>query len=147
MIARPTAGRGRWRQLTEEGVAAIEFAFVLPVFLLFVLGTIEFAQAFQMWNTMLLAVEEGARYAMVYSPPNTLPAGCGNLAQCVQTRAKSQLPGINANKITIPVPTTTAGAPSTMTITATATFNFVAANFLPFGPIVLQRQVTIPLTD
>jgi hypothetical protein len=34
-----------------------------------------------------------------------------------------------------------------MTITATASFAFVAPGLLPFGPINLQRQVTVPLTD
>lgn len=128
------------RRLGEQGVVAIEFAFVLPVFLLFVLGTVQFAQAFQIWNTMLLAVEEGARYAMVHHSDPNVP----NLPQAVQARAQSQLPGVDADSVSIPVPTIAGG---TMTITATATFNFVAPALLPFGPISLERQITVPLTD
>lgn len=130
------SGRG----LGEAGVVAIEFAFVLPVFLLFVLGTVQFAQAFQIWNTMLLAVEEGARYAMIHHNDPNVPS----LPSAVQARAQSQLPGIDADSVSIPLPTI---AGTTMTITATASFDFVAPGLLPFGPINLQRQVTVPLTD
>jgi Flp pilus assembly protein TadG len=140
MTAGATTGRRRRRRLGEAGVAAIEFAAVLPVFLLFILGTIEFARAFQIWNTMLLAVEEGARYAMVHHSD-------ADLATAVQARAQGQLPGVDAANVTIPLPTVAGGTPPTMTITATATFDFVAPGLLPFGPIDLQRQVTVPLTD
>ena len=58
----------------EEGATAVETAIVLSAFLVLLFGIIEFGQIFWTWNTMLLAIEEGGRYAMVYNA-STYPGG------------------------------------------------------------------------
>jgi len=60
----------RW----DEGAAAIEAAFVLPLLFLFVLGIVQFGNALWQWNTMLLAVEQAGRYVMVNN--STCNASC-----------------------------------------------------------------------
>jgi Flp pilus assembly protein TadG len=45
--------------------AAVEFALILPVFLLIVAGTMEFGRAFFAYGQLLLASGEGARYGAV----------------------------------------------------------------------------------
>ncbi|MCU0715225.1 MAG: pilus assembly protein [Pirellula sp.] len=49
----------RWRR--RSGVATLELAFVLPVMLVFVLGTIEVCQRIFLRQTALLVAYEGAR--------------------------------------------------------------------------------------
>lgn len=59
-------GRGRrLRHRTERGAAIVEFALVVPVFLLLVMGTIDFAATFNDYNSVRQGVREGARQAVV----------------------------------------------------------------------------------
>jgi Flp pilus assembly protein TadG len=46
---------------SERGVAAVEFAIILPVLLLLLLGIIEFGRAFQVQATLAAAAREGVR--------------------------------------------------------------------------------------
>lgn len=50
---------------STRGATAVEFALVAPVFLLFVLGIIDFGRLFWVKNMMQYATEQTARYAMV----------------------------------------------------------------------------------
>jgi Flp pilus assembly protein TadG len=57
------------QQQRQRGQAVAEFAFVLPLFLLIMSGTIEFARAYIAYAQLLQAAQEGARYGAVL--PNT----------------------------------------------------------------------------
>lgn len=48
----------------RQGNAAVEFAFILPVFLMIFLGIFEFAGYMWVRNTVQFGTEEAARYAM-----------------------------------------------------------------------------------
>ena len=47
----------------QRGLAAVEFAIVLPVMLFLMLATAELGRAFYQYNTLSKAVQTGARYA------------------------------------------------------------------------------------
>jgi Flp pilus assembly protein TadG len=49
----------------EEGQDLVEFALMLPLVLLLLLGIVDFSLAFMSWNTLANAVREGARAAVV----------------------------------------------------------------------------------
>jgi len=147
------------RRGTTDGVAAVEFAVVLPVFLLFVFGMIEFGRAYWTWNTMRLAVEEGGRYAMVHNSCGATNGSCASgcaaassaqFAACVQTYASTQLYGLPFSVTTAMTITATPAAasssyPGTMTVTATYQFDFLVPKLLPFGPITLTATSVVPL--
>jgi Flp pilus assembly protein TadG len=62
------AGRGRlWRQ-AERGQALVEFALILPVILLLVVGMLEFARAWNLHQVMTDGAREGARRAVLADP-------------------------------------------------------------------------------
>ena len=50
----------------DSGQAMIEFAFVLPIFLLVVTGLLDVARAVWQENTLAYAAREGTRYAIVH---------------------------------------------------------------------------------
>jgi len=56
----------RVRRKPAEGQELVEYALVLPLFLLLVLGLIEFAVLFFSYNTIANAAREGARYGIIY---------------------------------------------------------------------------------
>ena len=63
---------GLSRRGWEEGGVAIEAAFLVPVLLLLMIGTVEFGRAFWTYHRMLLAVQEAGRYAMIYAASPSL---------------------------------------------------------------------------
>lgn len=54
-----------YRSLNRKGQALVEFALVLPVLLLLVVGMLEFARAWNLHQSMTDAVREGARRAVL----------------------------------------------------------------------------------
>lgn len=123
-------------QQDEKGAAAVEMAFVLPVFLLFVLGIIEFGRAYWTMNSMQLAIDEAGRYAMVHVTATD--------SQIIST-AKANLYGLNPNQFTITSQSQTMNGINYKTIKATYTFSFIAPRVLPFGNITLTRQTEVPI--
>jgi len=139
------------RRGKEEGSAAIEAAVVLPVLLLAAIGSVEFGRGLWTYHTMLLAVEEAGRYAMVYaaSPSLLTSASCPNvasvtLANCTKAKADAYLAAYGGTGISVSPPTEDASTPKNLTITATYTFNFITPILLPFGPINLTSRVVVP---
>jgi hypothetical protein len=139
---------------SEEGAALVETAIIMSVLMILIFGLIEFAQIFWTWNTMLLAMEEGGRYAMIYnttSNPNGPPATCvGTLGDCAVARANAVLAAYPSPNVMI---TCFAGCdlsatppPTTMTLQGSLTFDFVVPRLLPWGPITLTSQFTVPLS-
>ena len=55
------------RRSSEDGSATVEAGVTISALLLLIVGTVEFGQALWTSNTMLLAIEEAGRYAMVYN--------------------------------------------------------------------------------
>src|SRR5829696_3533142 len=79
--------RGRRRR----GQAAVEFALILPIYLLVLGGSIEFGRAFFAYAQLLQAVQDGARYGAV------LKQDTAN----VTTRVQQAAPGWASDTVTV----------------------------------------------
>ena len=132
--------RSLWRG-AEEGATAVEAAVTMSALLFMLLGSIQFALVFWNWNTMLLAVEEAGRYAMLFhNYPNGPPSphctvASPTLATCAVDWANSQNWG---NLFTVTCSSGCAVNSTTMTFTATYTFNFITS-------ISLSRGIQVPV--
>jgi len=106
------------------GTAILEFAFVFPVFLLFIFGIFEFG--FIMWydSSMNYAATSGSRYAFVY--PTAAPSTIENYAM-----SKISVP---PNTIVLKV---TKGT-DTVDIDGTLTYTFI---ILPFSPLTITTHI------
>lgn len=82
----------------ERGQALVEFALVLPILLLLVLGIIDFGRAWNLHQTITDAAREGARRAVVYDPAVTQDTVMNVI------REKIALVGFNPNAATITFP-------------------------------------------
>jgi Flp pilus assembly protein TadG len=138
------------RRGKEEGSAAIEAAIVLPVLLLAAIGSVEFGRGLWTYQTMLLAVEEAGRYAMVYaaSPSLLTSASCPGAASvtlqnCAVAKANAYLTAYGGNGVNV-TSSEDAATPPNLTISASYSFNFIDPILLPFGPITLSSQVIVP---
>lgn len=74
----------RIRQLSrdDQGSVLVEVSVMIPIIFVFILGVVDFLNAFQQWNAATKAVEVGARLAAVSDP---LPSGFNSLAKAVVT--------------------------------------------------------------
>jgi Flp pilus assembly protein TadG len=148
---------GSSRHSAEEGSVAVEAGITISVLLLLMIGSVELGRALWANNTMLLAVEEAGRYAMVHH--DGAPATCSPqkpvwqcpipsntpLANCSAEWAQQVLTAYWASSVNVSVAEDTMSSPATITICASYLFNFLAPQLLPYGPLNLTQQLTVPL--
>jgi Flp pilus assembly protein TadG len=111
----------------EAGVALVEFALVLPLLLILLLGMLDFGKAFNYWNDTTHLANEGARWAVVNKNP-----GGGTLQQYIQQQADtpelrnggtSSVPG--PLQVCISFPNGTANVGDPVHVTASLTYNWL----------------------
>ena len=156
-----TAGLPRRLLRCDRGATALETALVLFfVLLLFIIGILEFGRALWNWNSLLLAVAQGGRFAMVNTGNQNLAActaptptptitGCSSanpstLPLCTAVQTNQSLMGFESSSVSITI-TCTGTSPTTMEVGATYHFQFIAEGLFPSGPIRLSTQVKVPL--
>ena len=110
------AMRTRWR--SDEGAQLVEFALVLPLLLLVVLGIAEFGFIFQRYEVLTNAAREGARIAVLpgytaadvttrvasYVTAGRVPVEAGNPAVVVEDIAipvGGGMPALSAKRVTV----------------------------------------------
>ena len=88
----------------DRGAVAVEFAFVLPVLLLLMLGIMEAGRAFNAWMILTNATREAARYGITASE-DLAPSGAinPNLASDVQGYAVSRIQAMLGKTPTVTV--------------------------------------------
>jgi Flp pilus assembly protein TadG len=141
-----------------RGAAAVEFAIVLPLLLLLLVGSVELGRVMWTYNTMLSGVEEGARYVLVHarssaplpscdaqSAAAACPAPSGTpLANCAASQVQDVLQSYQASGIGVSVREDASSSPPAVTLCASYLFDFIAPAILPPGSINLNIKVTVP---
>jgi Flp pilus assembly protein TadG len=84
----------RKRLSDERGATAVEFAFIVPLLLVLVLGIVEFGHAFQVQGTLSAAAREGVRLMALQNDPAAARAA-------VRNAASSLNPGVTNAQIAI----------------------------------------------
>lgn len=100
------------RSRGDRGAAAVEFALVLPVLILLVLGLIEFSRVFNVQISITNAAREAARTMAIENDP-------GIARSVAIAAAPSVNPAISADDIDVAPGDCVAGATVTVTITYT----------------------------
>ena len=87
----------------EKGASAVEFALVLPIFIMLVFGIFQFGIAFNNWIAITHAAREGARLAVV--------------GQYDEQRVRDSAPSVDIESISVSGQDGTVGSPVTVTVT------------------------------
>jgi Flp pilus assembly protein TadG len=111
----------RGRRRSQSGVALVEFALVLPVLMLILVGVVDFGKAINYWIDETHLASEAARYAAVSGNP-----GSGTLAAYIQGQADTaelRSGSARVSKMSVCI-TTPAGTAVGSPVTATVTTNY-----------------------
>lgn len=117
----------------SRGATAVEVAFLMPVFLLFALGIIEFARVLWIQTALQNAVEAAARCATVNSTTTC------NTTSNTQSYAAAQVVGASVTSSNFTVTSPSCGTQ----VAASYAFTFVVPNLLPWN-LTLTAQSCHP---
>lgn len=125
------------RHLTgcKRGATAVEFGLIVPVMLVFVIGTFEISRALMIKNVMQFAVEEAGRYAIVNTSMTTSE---------ITTYAESIVTSFTPSGIVYTATTETVGTLNFMDIQATYTF-VEAIGLIPIPDIDMTAKSRVLL--
>lgn len=136
-----------------HGQSMVEFALILPLFVLFIVGIFELGRAFFAFISISNAAREGARVVTFWPGKTTLPVVTSAITTEVATNP-GFFPVVDWHNIILPVEiqcgasytpvTTDAGlqaCPSDNPVRVTVTYKFnLILNFFSPGPILLKRS-------
>jgi len=100
----------RTRAGSDSGSAAVEFALIVPLLLLIVLGIAEFGRAYNIQLALSAAAREGVRVMAIENNP-------GAARTATKAAAPAVAPAITDAQITISPATCVAGASTRLTVT------------------------------
>ena len=125
--------RSTWRR--HRGSVAVEFAIVLPVLLMILLGLIDLGRVIWSYTTLLQAVQVSARCAVVDK------IHCGT-ATAVQSYAASHAWGLNLTSSAFSVTMAACGAQ----VRGTMAYQFVTPWFYVAAPFGATNTLTLTAT-
>lgn len=119
------------------GAAAVEAAFVLPIFLVLCLGTAEFGRLYWVRSSLQYAADETGRYAMAHS---------ASTASDLQKKASNSFDGVSSGSLSVVVCGDTSSGDNFVTITLTSNFNSLTG-LVPISGLTLKGQSRVPLLN
>jgi Flp pilus assembly protein TadG len=128
--------RLRWLRANQRGIAAVEFAFVFPVMLLFLIGIIECGRIVWTNYSLQTAVEDTARYILANQKATDTQ---------ISTYVSGKLDLLDPTDLTISVARDTVTGVNFVSVSAVYSFT-VAANIVPLGSFSLIGRSRIALT-
>ncbi len=129
----------------EEGVVALEFVILFPLFFLILAGILEFGHLFYVRHTLTNATREGARAAVVFhSPASERVAWAQTEATTVVNNyLSSRLPGVNWAPPSVVVSGSSPGSTVKVTINATNVSLVLGALVSAFQNESVSAQTTM----
>jgi Flp pilus assembly protein TadG len=134
----------------EEGVTAIEFAFLFPLFLAVFLGLVTFGIIFVLQQAMTLAAEEGARAAIAvnsasFDTPDEYEGEIRTRAEQIAANFLAWLPGGLKDFVDVNVGFDNATGLNG-TVIVTITYPYGSNPIIPVFPLPLVGEILVPET-
>lgn len=133
------SGRGACRPAGSLGAALVEFAIILPVMLIILLGIIDLGRVFYTYEALANAAREGARRCALYSPCDDAWA---------RTQVEDELDGrvaVTGATVTYPLGMRSGGHPVQVTVTSSFVLVTPLMDNLITGPLTLQAAAEMPV--
>ncbi len=120
----------------RSGTAALDFAFVAPVFFFIILGTMDLGRAMMISSTIEHVASDGARYAAVRGAEKEFPA---TLTE-VKAYVKSKSTGLDTDVLKVEVswvPNNSEGG--LVTVLVSYPYTFLVGGILSLDPIMIEN--------
>lgn len=127
----------------EEGAQAlVEFALILPVLLMLILGLFDLARAVQQENTLAFAAREGTRYAIVHGRNSSSPiAACTSCSDATVTSVVTgKAIGVPNVSVVVDYPDLTNDRGHPVAVEATAPFVPLPSQWLLGGALTVTLR-------
>jgi Flp pilus assembly protein TadG len=134
-MMRKMSGQVRSFLRAVDGAAAIEFAIIVPIFIMFCFGIIETGRMMWIRNSIQTASEEAARFAMAHASATD--------AELV-AKAADYFDNVSIDTPTFGVVRDTTNDVDFVTVEGTYTFQFMFT-FFDVGAIELNGKARVPL--
>lgn len=131
-------GHTRLRLRGQEGVQALEFALVLPIFLVLVFGIIDFGLALYTKEVLANASREGARQGIRFVTPILTDSDIETI-----TKDKLTQGNLDSSKATVTVTNAGAGFGTDLTVNIQYLFDFLVVSAFVPG---MSSQITLQST-
>jgi Flp pilus assembly protein TadG len=145
------------RSRHARGQALAEFALVVPIFLVLLLGMIEAGRFMFYYETLNHATREGARYAIVngsnsmHCPTGTPAPGsyaCDPSGEDVKDRVRASVFGTLKADITVPTPTWSPDNSRGSTVRVTASYTYrTLVPLVPLPPITVEAESSLVVNN
>ena len=119
----------------------VEFAFVMPVFLLIIFGTIELGFLMYTNHTLSNATREGARYAMVHGERSGELATIATVQEAVRERSSGLGGLVNVESVEFDPPSGEPGG--RVTVETSYQYEPIIAMILGTDPFTLRNESTV----
>ncbi len=126
---------------SDDGQSLIEFALLLPVLLLLVVGLIDAGGAFISYTALGNAVRESARVAAVHGAGSTAPWGPAANDANVTTEVRSHATGLVAQNVTV-----TSSWPAGNNGSGTEVVVSASYGYRPSASSLFLPDLTVPLS-
>ena len=134
------------RSPARRGAVAVEAAFVISIFLLFVFGIFEYGRVVMLYNLLVNATREGGRYALVHSQDATVVA---DVTTQVQQRLSIQVGQFTTLQVSVYPTNNPTAALNTLnpddpiTVKVTGKFNTLLPSLLKLPPSITLTSATV----
>lgn len=126
------------RTYDETGSVAVEFAILLPLFIMFVWGAIEFGLAYYTQEVLTNATREGARAGIVQTLPKPTEAQIQTIVTSYVSNSGIPMAGLNTPQVT-----GEGGAfPTPLTVTVTYNYTFPIVSMITGGAVPASITLT-----
>ena len=126
----------------EQGQSLVEFALIVPLLLLVVLGLFDVARAVWQENTLAFAAREGSRYAIVHGAAATSPvpycASCSPSA--IVSAVQGAAIGVPNITVTVTYPDGNNDRNSRVSVSASAPFVPLPSQYLLNGALTVTLR-------
>lgn len=127
-----------WLRARQQqfGQSTVEFALAVPIFLVLVLGILEFSLIMWCRNVVAEAAQEGTRYAMVHGSKSNSPAAATDVENIVRNYGF----GLNPDRLTVTCSWPSGNSPGSE-VRVDVRYSYMPLSFLVLGgsPIFLNR--------
>lgn len=136
------------KRARDAGQSLVEFALVVPIFLILVFGVVDGVRAVFAYNTIANASREGARYAMVHGSNSSSAVGPGNTS-ALTVYVQKYTDGLGASSVTI-TPTWPGGsndAGGKVKVDVQYQWKPMFSSLLHTGPLTLDASSTMVIVN